>query len=98
MAKGKNKDKKKGGGSGGHLLVTAASAGAVFVVRKLLATVWTKVTGRVPPTDLTDPGVKLPEVLGWAILAGVTAEATKFAVARITARRSLPEAGDTEAS
>ena len=95
MAKGKD---KKSGGSGGHLLVTAASAGAVFVVRKLLATVWTKVTGRVPPTDLTDPKVTLPEVLGWAILVSVTAETTKFALARARARRSLPEAGDAEAS
>jgi hypothetical protein len=95
MAKGKD---KKSGGSGRHLLVTAASAGAVFVVRKLLAAVWTKVTGRVPPTDLTDPRVTLPEVLGWATLVGVTAETTKFAVARATARRPLPEAGDAEAS
>ncbi len=95
MAKGKG---KKSGGSGGHLLVTAVSAGAVFVIRKLLGTAWTKVTGREPPTDLSDPKVTLPEVLGWAILVGVAAETTKFALARATARRSLPEAGDAEAS
>jgi Protein of unknown function (DUF4235) len=89
---------KKSGGSGGRLLVTAASAGAVFVVRKVLAAAWTRVTGKVPPTDLTDPKVTLAEALGWAVLVGVTAETARFAVARAAARRTLPEGGDGKTS
>jgi hypothetical protein len=85
---------KKSDGSGGRLLVTAASAGVVFVIRKVLAAGWTRVTGKEPPTDLTDPKVTLVEALGWAVLVGVTAETARFAVARATARKALPESGD----
>ena len=34
-------------------------------------TAWTKVTGKEPPTDLTDPKVTLPEALAWAVATGV---------------------------
>jgi len=91
MAKKKKKD-----GSGGHLLVTLASTGAALLVRKVLTVGWTKVTGKQPPTDLTDPKVTLPEALGWAVLLGVAAEMTRFAVVRATGRRALPEADDAE--
>jgi hypothetical protein len=90
------KKKKKDDGSGGRLLVMLATTGAVFAVRKVMAVGWTKVTGKEPPTDLTDPKVTLPEALGWAVLLGVAAEMTRFAVVRATGRRALPEADDAE--
>ena len=89
---------KKSDGSGGRLLVMMASTGAVFVVRKVLAAAWTRITGKEPPTDPTDPKVTLAEALGWAVLVGVTAETTRFAIVRATARKALPEDGDGESS
>ena len=81
--------KKKGGdGSNARVVTTVAMAGGVFLLRKLLATVWTKATGRVPPTDLTDPKVTLPEALVWAVATGVVIEAARFAIVRSTMRRS----------
>jgi hypothetical protein len=90
--------KKKGAsdGSNGRLVTTVAMAGGVFVLRKVLATVWTKATGRVPPTDLTDPKVTLPEALVWAVATGVIIEAARFAIVRSTMRRS-PAGAETQA-
>ncbi|HLH82013.1 MAG TPA: DUF4235 domain-containing protein [Trebonia sp.] len=93
MAKGKG---KKSGGSGGTMLATVASTGTMFLMRKLLGMAWTKVTGKEPPTDLSDRKVTLPEALGWAVLLGIIGELARFAVVRATTRRPLPEAGDAE--
>jgi hypothetical protein len=87
----KNND-KKGAGSA-RLVTTVATAGGVFVLRKLLATVWTKITGKVPPTDLTDPKVTLAETLIWSVATGIVVESARFAIVRSTMRKSLPEAG-----
>ena len=85
--------KKGDGASGGAKLVTTvATAGGVFVLRKVLATVWTKITGKEPPTDLANPKVTLPEVLIWAVATGVIVEAAKFAIVRGTTRKSVPGA------
>ncbi len=48
---------KKSEGSGGSttLITTMATTGGLLLLRKGLAAAWKKVTGRVPPTDLTDP-------------------------------------------
>lgn len=83
MAKG-----KKGEGSNGRLLTTLAVTGGVFLLRKVLATAWTKATGRVPPTDLTDPKVTLPEALAWAVATGVIVESARFAIIRGTMRKT----------
>lgn len=83
------KKNKKDDGSSGRMLTTVAVAGGVFVLRKLLATAWTKITGRVPPTDLTDPKVTLPEALAWAVATGVVVEAARFAIVRSTMRKPL---------
>jgi len=91
MAKKNKKDD-----SGGHMLVMIASTGVALVVRRLLATGWEKVTGKKPPIDLTDPRVTLVEALGWAALLGVSMEAARFYIIRATAKRALPEAGETE--
>jgi hypothetical protein len=87
---------KKGDGSNTKLITTVAVTGVVFLLRKLLATAWTKITGKVPPTDVSDPSVSLPEALVWAGATRVAVEATRFAIVRYTMRRSA--ATDAEAS
>ena len=86
---------KKKGGSGGNLAITLATAGGAFVLRKVLAAVWTKILGKEPPTDLTDPKVTLPEAVGWAVLTAVIVETARFGIARATTRR--PEADSVDA-
>jgi hypothetical protein len=90
MGKGKG---KKDDGSSGHMVSTMAMTGGVFLLRKLLATVWTKVTGKVPPTDLTDPKVTLPEALAWSIATGIVVETARFAIVRSAMRKSLTDTG-----
>lgn len=85
---------KKGDGSNTRLVTTVAVTGGVFLLRKLLATAWTKITGKVPPTDLTDPRVTLPEALAWAVATGIVVETARFAIVRSTMRKSLPDAGE----
>ena len=88
---GKSKKSKKDGGSNSRLVTTMAVTGGVFVLRKLLGTAWTKVTGRVPPTDLTDPKITLPEVLAWSIGTGLVIETARFFIVRSTMKKALPE-------
>jgi hypothetical protein len=82
---------KKSDGSNARMLTTVAVTGGVFLLRKLLATAWTKVTGKVPPTDLTDPKVTLPEALAWSIATGIVVETARFAIVRSTMRKSLAD-------
>jgi Protein of unknown function (DUF4235) len=89
---GKSK-KKKDSGSNARMMTTVAMTGGVFLLRKLLATGWTKVTGRVPPTDLTDPRVTLPEALAWSIATGIVIETARFFIVRSTMKQALPESG-----
>jgi len=89
--------KKGDGATSAKLVTTMATAGGVFVLRKVLATVWTKITGKEPPTDLANPKVTLPEVLIWAVATGVIVEAAKFAIVRGTMRKSVADA-EAEAS
>jgi Protein of unknown function (DUF4235) len=88
MAKNKG---KKGDGSNTRMATTVAVTGGVFVLRKLLAVVWTKVTGKNPPTDLTDPKVTLFEALAWSVATGIVVESVRFAILRSTMRKSLSE-------
>ena len=46
--------KKGDGATSAKLVTTVATAGGVFVLRKVLATAWTKITGKEPPTDLAE--------------------------------------------
>jgi hypothetical protein len=89
---GKNKGKKDDSSSA-PMVTTIAMTGGVFLLRKLLATAWTKVTGRVPPTDLTDPKVTLPEALAWVVATGIVVETARFAFVRSTMRKSLSDTG-----
>jgi hypothetical protein len=77
---------KKGGSRSRQLTLAIATSAAVFVVRKLLTLGWKRATGKTPP-DPADPQVRIVEALGWAVVAGVTIEATKLFTARATARR-----------
>ena len=88
--------KKGDGGTSAKLVTTVATAGGVFVLRKVLAAAWTKITGKEPPTDLAKPEVTLAEVLIWAVATGVIVEAAKFAIARGTMRKPVAGA-DAEA-
>jgi len=84
--------KKKDNGSSGRMAGTMALTGGVFLLRKLLATGWTKITGKAPPTDLSDPRVTLVEALAWSIATGVVVETLRFYVIRSTMKKSLTEA------
>jgi len=89
---GKNKA-KKGDGSSTRMVTTLAVTGGVFLLRKLLATAWTRVTGKVPPTDLTDPKVTLVEALAWSVATGIVVETARFAIVRSTMRKALTDTG-----
>jgi hypothetical protein len=87
---------KKSEGSNGsstRLVTTMATTGGLLLLRKVLAALWTKITGRVPPTDLTDPKVTLPEALAWAVATGIIVESARFAIVRSTMRRPQPDSG-----
>jgi Protein of unknown function (DUF4235) len=83
--------KKGDGGTSAKLVTTVATAGGVFVLRKVLATVWTKITGNAPPTDLAKPEVTLPEVLIWAVATGVIVETARFFIVRGTTKKSIAD-------
>jgi hypothetical protein len=87
MSKGKGKDKKGGSST---LVTTIAVTGGVFLLRKVLAALWTKITGKVPPTDLSDPKVTLPEALVWSVATGIVVETARFFIVRATARKESP--------
>jgi hypothetical protein len=87
---------KKKDGSSGSMMISLAITAVPFVLRKVLATAWTKVVGREPPTDLTDPKVTLPEALGWAVVLAIIVEAARFGMTRPARRRSAVDSADTE--
>lgn len=74
----------------GKLAGAIATAGAVFVARKLATVAWTRATGKVPPTDPADPAVRLGEAAAWAVVVGITVEMTRMFASRATARRLNP--------
>ena len=84
---------KKSDGAGGSttLITTMATTGGLLLLRKGLAAAWEKVTGRVPPTDLTDPKVTLPEALAWGVATGIIVETARFFIVRSTMRRPADE-------
>jgi hypothetical protein len=92
-----SKKSEGSGGSSGRLVTTVATAGGLMVLRKVLAAVWTKITGRNPPTDLTDPKVTLPEALVWGVATALVLETVRFGIVRATMRKPAPES-ETEAS
>jgi len=68
-----------------------AAMAAAFVMRKVITRVWTRTTGKEPPTHPEDPQVALGEALGWAILTGVGVEAARLLATRAAAKRTHHE-------
>ena len=80
------------------VISAVAAMAAAFVARKVVTFVWTKATGKEPPTHPEDPQVKLTEALGWSMLTGVTVEAARLlAIGRRPSSRCGNE-GDVEAA
>ena len=74
-----------------------AALGATYIARKALAFVWTKATGKEPPTNPEDPQVALPEALTWSMLVGLvlgSARVLAIRAARSHSRQSR-ESADT---
>jgi Protein of unknown function (DUF4235) len=71
------------------IVYAVTSMSAVFVARKLLMFTWTKVTGKKPPTNPEDPGVALPEALGWSVLVGITVAAVRVLAIRAVSRKAI---------
>ena len=63
-----------------------------FVARKAITVVWTRVTGRKPPTNPEDPGVAFVEALTWSVLTGVTVATLRLLATRAVAHRALTSA------
>jgi uncharacterized protein DUF4235 len=89
-ATGGQKMAKKSGGTGGKLVATIATTAAVYAARKIITALWTRTTGKMPPTDPADPTVTVAEALGWAAVAGITVEAARIFATRATARKAAP--------
>jgi hypothetical protein len=71
---------------------------AAFVTRKVLTVVWTKATGKKPPTNPEDPRVALAEALSWSVLMGITVAAVRIFAIRLVSRKVLASANDEAAS
>ena len=76
---------------------TLTMLAAPFIARKTITVVWTRVTGKKPPTNPEDPGVALVEALTWSVLTGVTVAVLRLLATRAVARRALTSA-DREAA
>lgn len=88
----------KGKGGSTPVAATVALSGGVFLLRKVLGTVWKKTTGKEPPTDLTDPKVTLVEALAWALVTGLIVETARYAAVHAAMRRSSGTADSQETS
>ncbi len=75
--------------------LTTMAAG--LIARRIITFVWTRVTGKEPPTNPEDPGVALLEALSWSVLTGITVAAFRLLAIRAVARRTL-SATDREAA
>jgi hypothetical protein len=73
---------------GTKIISAVAAMAAAFIARKLITFVWTKATGKEPPTHPEDPQVALTEALSWSVLTGVSVEAARLLATRAAARRA----------
>jgi Protein of unknown function (DUF4235) len=64
-----------------------AAAGAMFLARRAIIVVWTKVTGKEPPLHPEDPHVSLPEAVGWAALTAATMQSARILAIRAAESR-----------
>jgi hypothetical protein len=63
-----------------------SAMGSGVLARKLLTTVWTKATGKEPPTNPASADTSWPEAIGWAALSG-----TAYGIARVVAQRKAAD-------
>ena len=77
---------------GTKLLNALATMGAAFLARKVLMVIWTKATGKEPPTNPEDPKVALAEALGWSVLVGTTIGAVRVLATRAVSRKTVSSA------
>ena len=89
---------KNSGGAGGKLVAMLATTAAVYAARKVITALWTRTTGKMPPTDPADPEVTIVEALGWAAVAGITVEAARLFATRATAHRAAPASDSDNAA
>ena len=73
---------------GTKVVSAVAAMAAAFVARKVITFVWTKATGREPPTNPEDPQVALTEALTWSVLTGVSVGAARLLATRAAARKT----------
>jgi hypothetical protein len=97
MADSKKADSKNKEDFGTRAFNTLTMMAATFVARKSVTVVWTKVTGKKPPTNPEDPGVAFVEALTWSLVTGVTVATLMLLAIRAFARRALSGA-DREAA
>ena len=90
---------KKKDSSGGGMGLTLVSVGVPLLMRKVAGIIWSKVVGKEPPTDLTDPKVTFVEALSWSVVMAIIVETARFGITRSAAkRRSALEAAGTQES
>ena len=89
------KKKAKNGASTPAVTIMAVSGG-VFLLRKVLVFGWTKITGKNPPTDLTDPKVTLTEALAWSVATGLIIETTRYFLLHGSGRKKSAQAAEAE--
>jgi hypothetical protein len=58
-----------------------------FVTRRVIAAMWTRVTGRVPPDDPEDPQVAMGEAISFVVIMGVGTQVARLLATRATMRR-----------
>ena len=73
---------------GTKMVSAVAAMAAAFVARKVITFVWTKATGKEPPTNPEDPQVALTEALTWSVLTGVSVGAARLLATRAAARKT----------
>ena len=82
------------------LVAGLAATAASMAARQAITFLWTRATGKEPPTHPSDAQVALPEALGWAMLTGVTIGTARLLAIRATTRgkRSRPDGELTKAA
>jgi Protein of unknown function (DUF4235) len=83
---------------GNKIVSGLATMLAAIAARKVLMFVWTKATGKEPPTNPEDPRVALAEALSWSVLVGITVAAVRIFAIRFVSRKALASANDEPAS
>lgn len=58
---------------------------AGLAARRLLTTLWTRLTGRTPPMNPASPSTTWPEAVGWAAASGVAMGVARLLATRVAA-------------